>query len=103
MGARKEHWERVFATKAESDVSWFQEYPKTSIEFLELFDLPLEANIIDVGGGDSHFVDALIERGYQNIWLLDISSNAIERAKKRLMEKGGHIHFIVSDILDYIA
>ena len=39
----------------------------------ELFKLPLTANIIDIGGGDSHFVDALLEKGYQNIWVLDIS------------------------------
>lgn len=49
----KQHWENVFTTKASNEVSWFQEYPKTSIEFLELFKLPLTANIIDIGGGDS--------------------------------------------------
>lgn len=98
---RKEHWENVFATKAETEVSWFQEYPKTSMEFLELFNLPLDANIIDVGGGDSHFIDALLEKGFQNIYLLDISSNAIERAKKRLGEKAKKITFIVSDITDF--
>jgi 2-polyprenyl-3-methyl-5-hydroxy-6-metoxy-1,4-benzoquinol methylase len=99
--AVKDHWENVFATKTETEVSWFQEYPKTSMEFLELFDLPHDANIIDVGGGDSHFVDALIDKGYKNIWLLDISSNAIERAKKRLSQKGRHVHFVVSDIVDF--
>ena len=81
---KKQHWENVFATKAETEVSWFQNYPKTSIEFLELFNLPLDANIIDIGGGDSHFVDALIEKGYKNIYVLDISVNALLRAKKRL-------------------
>jgi hypothetical protein len=70
---RKEHWENVFANKQETEVSWFQPYPKTSIEFVKLFDLPLDANIIDIGGGDSHFVDALLEEGYKNIWVLDIS------------------------------
>ena len=83
MENRKAHWENVFATKTETEVSWFQSYPKTSVEFLELFNLPLSANIIDVGGGDSYFVDALIEKGYTNITVLDISTNAIERAKKR--------------------
>ncbi|HEU4717019.1 MAG TPA: class I SAM-dependent methyltransferase [Bacteroidia bacterium] len=97
----KEHWEKVFATKAENEVSWFQPYPKTSVEFLELFDLPLHANIIDVGGGDSHFIDVLVERGYRNIYLLDISSNAIERTKKRLGSKADHVHYIVSDITEF--
>ena len=80
----KEHWENVFATKAETEVSWFQPIPKTSIAFLDMYNLPLDAQIIDVGGGDSYFVDALLEKGYQNIHVLDISANAIDRAKKRL-------------------
>lgn len=101
MSNSKEHWEKVFATKKETEVSWFQEYPKTSIAFLELFNLPLHANIIDIGGGDSHFIDALIEKGYQNIFLLDISANAIERAKKRLGDKAKHVTFIVSDITEF--
>jgi 2-polyprenyl-3-methyl-5-hydroxy-6-metoxy-1,4-benzoquinol methylase len=97
----KEHWEKVFATKAENEVSWFQTYPKTSVSFLELFDLPLEANIIDVGGGDSHFVDALLEKGYKNIYVLDISSNAIERAQKRLGDRSKLVNWIVSDITEF--
>ncbi len=97
----KQHWENVFATKHETEVSWFQQYPKTSIEFLELFNLPLTANIIDVGGGDSHFVDALLDKGFQNIYVLDISSNAIERAKKRLGDKANNVNWIVSDIVEF--
>ncbi len=98
---RKEHWEKVFATKAETEVSWFEPYPKTSIAFLELFNLPIEANIIDVGGGDSHFIDALLEKGYKNIFLLDISANAIERTKKRLGENAKNVTFIVADITEF--
>lgn len=101
MNQTKEHWENVFATKQETEVSWFQAYPKTSVEFLELFKLPLESNIIDVGGGDSHFVDALLEKGYKNIFVLDISSNAIDRAKTRLGERSGKVNWIVSDITQF--
>ena len=102
MENKKEHWENVFATKTETEVSWFQIYPKTSVEFLDLFKLPLDANIIDVGGGDSHFVDALLSKGYKNIYVLDISANAIERAKKRLgSNKANMVHWIVSDITDF--
>lgn len=97
----KEHWEKVFATKAENEVSWFQTYPKTSMEFLELFNLPLDAKIIDVGGGDSYFVDALLEKGYTNIYVLDISANAIERAKTRLGSKAINVNWIVSDITKF--
>lgn len=98
MDNNKQHWENVFTTKQPNEVSWFQEYPKTSIEFLELFNLPLTANIIDIGGGDSNFVDALLEKGYQNIWVLDISAAALERAKNRLGEKASLVHWVVTDI-----
>ena len=101
MENKKAHWENVFATKAETEVSWFQTYPKTSVEFLELFDLPLDANIIDVGGGDSHFVDALLQKGYTNISVLDISANAIERAKARLGNNANKVNWIVSDITEF--
>jgi len=99
----QQHWDKVYKTKAEDEVSWFQPYPKTSIEFLELFQLPLSAKIIDIGGGDSHFVDVLLDKGYQNIWVLDISATAIERAKKRLGERASKVHWIVSDVTDFVA
>lgn len=94
----QQHWDKVYNTKAEDEVSWFQSYPKTSIEFVELFDLPPDANIIDVGGGDSHFVDVLLDKGYKNIWILDISAKAIEKTMQRLGERASEVHWIVSDI-----
>lgn len=97
----KNHWDKVYQTKAEDEVSWFQPYPKTSIEFVELFDMPLNANIIDIGGGDSHFVDALLDKGYQNIYVLDISANAIERAKQRLGDRASKVNWIVSDVTEF--
>ncbi|MBL7741147.1 MAG: methyltransferase domain-containing protein [Chitinophagaceae bacterium] len=98
---RKSHWENIYDTKTEQEVSWFQPYPKTSVEFLELFNLPLTANIIDIGGGDSHLVDVLLDKGYQNIWVLDISANAIEKAKSRLGERSAVVQWVVSDITEF--
>ncbi|MFN2440008.1 MAG: trans-aconitate 2-methyltransferase, partial [Chitinophagaceae bacterium] len=94
-------WDDIYKSKAEDEVSWFQRYPKTSMEFVELFNLPLNANIIDIGGGDSHFVDALLDKGYRNIYVLDISTNAIERAKQRLGNKASKVHWIVSDVTEF--
>jgi SAM-dependent methyltransferase len=102
MSTNKQHWENVFTTKAPNEVSWFQEYPKTSVAFLELFNLPLTANIIDIGGGDSNLVDVLLDKGYQNIWVLDISEAALDRAKKRLGEKANLVHWVVTDVTDFI-
>ena len=96
--SEQQHWDKVYSTKAEAEFSWFQTYPKTSMQFVELFNLPLNANIIDIGGGDSYFVDALIDKGYRNIWVLDISTKAIERAKQRLGERASKVQWIVSDV-----
>ena len=97
----KQHWENVFSTKTEKEVSWFQPYPETSMEFVELFKLPPEANIIDIGGGDSHFVDALLDKGYRNIYVLDISENAISRAKQRLGDRASNVTWIVEDVTNF--
>lgn len=97
----QQHWNNIYSTKAEDEVSWFQPYPKTSMEFLEAFDMPLDANIIDIGGGNSHFVDALLDKGYENVWVLDISVNAVEKAKQRLGERASKVHWVVSDITTF--
>jgi SAM-dependent methyltransferase len=102
MEERKDHWENVFATKAENEVSWFQSYPHTSVKLLEECNPPLDGNVIDVGGGDSHFVDVLIDKGYRNIFVLDISANAIERAKKRLGKKAEQVNWIISDSSGFV-
>lgn len=98
---KKSHWENVFETKARNEVSWFQEYPKTSVDFFIINSIPKEAKIIEVGGGDSALVDVLLELGYTNITVLDISENAINRLKKRLGDKANAINFVVSDVLDF--
>lgn len=101
MGNNKSHWENVFATKNPNEVSWTQKYPKTSMDYLESLNLSKTANIIDIGGGDSNLVDALLEKGYVNVWVLDISEFALERAKKRLGDKANSVHWIVSDITEF--
>ena len=101
MKNNKEHWEKIFISNKENEVSWFQEYPKTSVEFFDLFKLPLDANLIDIGGGDSHLVDVFIENRYKNIYVLDISVNAINKTQKRLGANADKVHWIVSDILDF--
>ncbi|NKI25798.1 class I SAM-dependent methyltransferase [Arenibacter sp. 6A1] len=98
---RKKHWETVYETKNPEQVSWTQEVPETSLHFINSFDLPKTAKIIDVGGGDSKLVDFLLDEGYENITVLDISAKALEKAQIRLGEKSKKIHWVVSDITEY--
>lgn len=98
---RKNHWETVYETKNPNEVSWTQETPKTSLELIRSFNLDKKAKIIDVGGGDSKLVDYLVREGFENVTVLDISSNSLEKAKKRLGKKAETVNWIVCDILEF--
>ncbi|WGF92390.1 class I SAM-dependent methyltransferase [Aequorivita marisscotiae] len=98
---RKKHWETVYETKNPDQVSWTQEIPKISLKIIHSFKLNKDAKIIDIGGGDSKLVDYLLEEGYNNITVLDISEKAIAKAKKRLGEKASKVNWIVSDITEF--
>lgn len=101
MEERKAHWEKVFSTKQETEVSWYQQKPQTSINFFTENSIAKDAKIIDIGGGDSYLIDNLLELGYINLFLLDISEQAIHRSKLRLGDKARKVNFIVSNILDF--
>jgi SAM-dependent methyltransferase len=94
---RKNHWENIYQTKELKDVSWFQPKPETSLDFIKQFNVPNTAKVIDIGGGDSFLVDHLLDIGYQDISVLDISEAAIDRAKQRLGEKAKKVKWIVAD------
>lgn len=99
---RKKHWETIYQTKELKEVSWFQPIPETSLEFFKQFNVPTTAKVIDIGGGDSFLVDHLLDLGYQDISVLDISAAAIDRAKLRLGEKATKVKWIVADIATFM-
>ena len=98
---RKKHWENIYQTKELKDVSWFQPTPETSLDFFKLFDMPPTAKVIDIGGGDSFLVDHLLDLGYQDISVLDISVAAIDRAKQRLGDRANKVKWIVADAANF--
>ncbi len=97
----KKHWEKVYQTKQPDEVSWTQSVPQTSLDFIHSFKLDRSAKIIDVGGGDSRLVDFLLDEGFENITVLDISAKALEKAQKRLGEKAKKVNWVVSDVIEY--
>lgn len=99
---RKNHWENIYNTKELKDVSWFQVRPETSLDFFKQFNVPTTAKIIDIGGGDSLLVDHLLDLGYQDISVLDISESAIKRAKVRLGQKANNVKWIVADAATFV-
>lgn len=94
---RIKHWENIYQTKNLNEVSWYQPTPQTSLDFLKKYNIPTQAKIIDIGGGDSFFVDHLLNLGYTNITVLDISQTAIEKAKQRLGKKAATVKWIIAD------
>lgn len=94
---RQKHWDKIYDSKELKDVSWYQSVPTTSLDFLKQFNIATTAKIIDIGGGDSLLVDHLLDLGYSNITVLDISEKALERAKHRLGERAVNVKWIIAD------
>ena len=80
----KKHWDSIYETKTPDQVSWTQQTPEISLDFIRSLGLNSNASIIDIGGGDSNLVDHLLDEGYKNITILDISSKSLEKSQKRL-------------------
>ncbi len=98
---RKKHWDTIYRTKNPSEVSWTQQFPKTSLDFIRSLSLPKSAAIIDIGGGESRLAECLLAEGYTDITVLDISKSALDKTKKRLGGDAERIQWIVSDITDF--
>lgn len=101
MSERSAHWEGVYATKGENEVSWFQESPAISLELIKAANPDPAATIIDIGGGASRLVDALLCEGYRSIAVLDLSANALDAAKKRIGAAAASVDWIVADVTSW--
>jgi trans-aconitate methyltransferase len=96
--SRTAHWENVYTTKGEREVSWFQESPAPSLELIDRVGANPASDIIDIGGGASRLVDALIERGFSAVSVLDLSEAALAAAKARLGERAARVQWFASDV-----
>ena len=94
----RSHWERVYAQKGEQEVSWFQEVPATSLRLVSATGVGRDARIVDVGGGASRLVDALLAAGYERLTVLDLAAPALERARQRLGPRASSVAWIAADV-----
>lgn len=94
----KSHWEAVYSARNSTDVSWYQPSPARSLELLAASGLGEHSAIIDVGGGDSTLVDALVDQRVGHISVLDLSGAALARARERLGTRAGNVTWIETDI-----
>jgi SAM-dependent methyltransferase len=96
---QKEHWEQVYSSRSTDDLSWYQEHAEQSLRLIAATGLARNAPIIDVGGGASTLVDDLIEHGYEDLTVLDLSAAALASAKMRLGARAARVRWIESDVL----
>ncbi len=96
--SRQHHWEKVYTTKGESEVSWFQETPALSLELIELVGARQNSAIIDIGGGASRLVDNLVSRGYEDVTVLDLSAAALASARSRIGDQADRVTWLTVDV-----
>ena len=94
----KEHWEKVYTTKAADNVSWFQPHAPMSMRLIHATGLGRDSAIIDVGGGASTLVDDLLDDGYRALTVLDLSGAALDESRHRLGSKGKSVRWMEADI-----
>ncbi len=99
--SRDDHWDRIYTTYPLEELSWFQSHPELSIELIERASADLGAAIIDIGGGDSFLVDGLLDLGYEDLTVLDVSPAALDRAQRRLGERAASVDWIACDVTLY--
>lgn len=98
MTERQDHWNRVYSTKSPTEVSWFESEPRVSLQLIASV-ASAASSVIDVGGGASRLVDGLLDAGYEQVAVLDVSAVALANAKARLGDRASRVRWIVSDIL----
>jgi SAM-dependent methyltransferase len=98
---RQDHWTRVYEEKSPSAVSWYQAEPKPSLDALDRFGAAPSSSLIDVGGGASNLVDALLQRNWRDVTVLDIAAPALDAARQRLGPEAAKVHWEVADITQW--
>jgi SAM-dependent methyltransferase len=101
MSERKEHWEAVYRNKSPLEVSWYQQEPTLSFSLINGVSVPLDAPVIDIGGGASTLVDKLSDAGFTNISVLDVSGAALAHAKQRLAHKSSAVRWYEEDVTSF--
>ncbi|MFS8048722.1 class I SAM-dependent methyltransferase [Rhizobium sp. BR 314] len=97
---QQSHWQGVYTSKADTDVSWYEEKPDLSLALLREAGLSPNMSVIDIGGGASRLVDALLLLDQAHVTVLDLSAAALETARKRL-EDDAPVNWVVADVTNW--
>jgi SAM-dependent methyltransferase len=94
-----DHWEKVYRDHPPGELSWYQPTPQLSLDLITRAAPSRDADILDVGGGNSTLVDALVEVGYRRLTVLDLSPSALEQARLRLGSAADTVTWVSADLL----
>jgi ubiquinone/menaquinone biosynthesis C-methylase UbiE len=94
---RQAHWQSIYAAKSEREISWFQDDAQPSLDMIEEI-ASLFSAVVDIGGGASRLVDSLLNRGFLDLTILDLSSTALSTAKERIGEEASRVQWIEADV-----
>ncbi len=96
--SRQGHWQNVYVSKRDNEVSWFEQTPAASLDLIGRAGATSASAVIDIGGGASRLVDALIEMGFRDVTVLDLSAAALDTARARLGDEASNVEWIVGDV-----
>ena len=94
----REHWRTVYEAKSPEEVSWYQASPEPSLAALDRLGADPAMSLVDVGAGASTLADALLDRGWADVTLVDIAEPALEASRVRLGARAGKLRWDVADI-----
>ena len=100
MCAAAAHWDGVYTTKPSESLSWFQQDPLVSLRLLHAA-APPPRSVIDVGAGTSALPDHLLDQGWSDVTVLDVSAAALSQTRKRLGRRADNVTFIRADLLGW--
>jgi len=94
----KKHWNSAYSVNDITQLGWYEEDPKPSLQLIQNCKLPKDARILNVGVGTSTLIDELLNFGYKNIIASDLSSAALDKLQLRLGSKKNSVHWVVDDL-----
>ena len=98
--SRQDHWQAVYRDKTEQQTSWYRPHLDSSLHWIDALMLPHDAPVIDVGGGRSTLVDDLLDRGFRDITVLDLSEAALAQSRARLGGQATEVQWLAGDVTE---
>lgn len=95
------HWDEIYRQRAPGELTWYQREPLVSLALLDMLGVTPDQAVVDVGGGTSSLAGHLLDRGFGDITVLDLSTTALASAAGAMGERSGRVHWLAHDVLTW--